>query len=96
MNSSNSSDLDWARQQLVAIDDELRELPRDDFARRGALHAAADTFRDILRRGHAGALAAAREQWHARAGHKGGHTVDVAALEGWVRSMMTGPGTGPG
>jgi hypothetical protein len=81
------ADADWARQQLVAIDDQLRAVARDDFARRHALQAAADTFRTILRNGHADELAAARAEWHARAGHKGEHQVDIEALEGFASTI---------
>jgi len=80
-------DLDWARQQLVAIDDELRAVDRDNFARRHALQVAGDTFRTVLRRGHADALAAARAEWNARAGHKGEHEVDIEALDGFASTI---------
>jgi len=91
---TETTDLDWARHQLVAIDDELRAVERDDFARRHALQCTADTFRAILRDGHADELAAARSAWTSRAGRKGEHEVDTAVLEGFVAGMKAGPGTG--
>lgn len=85
-------ELDWARRQLVAIDDQLRSVPSDDFARRHALHEAADAFRSVLRDGNYHAVRAAQRAWSERAGRKGTHEVDVATLEGLVRSMMPAEG----
>jgi hypothetical protein len=82
-------DLDWARRRLVAIDDELRVTPRDDFARRHALQAAGDTLRAVLRNGRADQIAAARAQWNDRAGRKGEHEIDTEALEGFASRIGT-------
>jgi hypothetical protein len=85
-------DLDWVRRQIVELDDAQRSLDADDLAERDRIHRLIDGLRVVLREGNAVAIDAARAQWSARAGRKGEHEIDVAALEGFVRSMMTGPG----
>lgn len=91
-NAEGELDLDWVRRQIVELDDARRALAPGDLVERDRLHRLIDGLRRVLRAGNAEAIHAAREGWSARAGRKGGHELDVAALEGFVRSMMTGPG----
>ena len=81
----NDEDLDWLRQRLMAIDDELRAASAEDLQLRFDLAVAADSCRAMLRSGNAEALAAARESWTERAANKGTHEQNQAALEAMAR-----------
>ena len=83
-----SPDLDWVRQQLVALDAAERALNRSDIAARDSVLRVADVLRKLLRAGNAKGLRHARDQWSARSGHKGEHEVDVDAIAGWAASMQ--------
>jgi len=91
---ANMSDLDWLRQRLVEIDDQRRALPDDDLEARFVLAQAADRCRAALRAGNHDAVAAARAAWSARAGRKGAHEQNVAALEAMARFMPGDEGAG--
>ncbi len=91
----NDEDLDWLRQRLMSIDDELRATSADDLQLRFELAVAADSCRSMLRSGNAEALAAARLSWTERAANKGTHDQNVAALEAMAR-FMPSEGGGPG
>ncbi len=86
-------DLDWLRERLVAIDDDLRATPTDDLTARFELASAADACRSMLRAGNAAAVAAARSSWTARAAHKETHEQNVAALEAISRFMPSEGGS---
>ena len=88
-------DVDWLRQRLVSIEDELRSVGADDLELRFELARAADVCRSVLRSGHAEQLADARASWAERAANKGQHEQNVAALEAMARFMpFEGGGTG--
>lgn len=90
--NDHQADLDWARVQLVWLDEAQRALPADDLAGRHAILQAIDDLRRMLRDGYADSIAAVRAQWTDRAGRKGGHEVDYEAIAGMVRSMMPSQG----
>lgn len=92
---AESDDVDWLRQRLVAIEDEIRATPPDELQTRFELATAGDQCRAMLRAGSADAVAAAREAWTARAANKGTHEQNVAVLEAIAR-FMPGEGGGPG
>lgn len=83
----DAEDLDWLRQRLVSIEDELRATSSEDLRGRYELASAADACRSMLRSGSADALAAARVLWTERAAHKDTHEQNVAALEAMARFM---------
>ena len=80
-------DLDWFRQRLVTIEEEIRTTPAHDLKTKHELAVEGDTCRGLLRSGNAKALNAARELWSERAANKGSHEQDVAGLEGRAQSM---------
>jgi hypothetical protein len=88
-------DLDWLRQRLVSIDEEIRLTAPDDLQTKFELACAADSCRSMLRSGNAEALAAARTSWNKRAANKGVHEQNLAALEAMAR-FMPSEGGGPG
>jgi len=92
---TDSDDLDWLRQRLAAIEEEIRATAPDEFQVRFELATAGDRCRSMLREGSADAMAAAREAWTARAANKGTHEQNVAVLEALARYMPT-EGGGPG
>lgn len=89
-----NSQPDQIRRRLVAIDDELRALPVDDFENKHRLSVEADGLRAQLRsldEGDSGVLA----QWADRAAKKSGHTADddVEAAKAAIPSPTDGGGT---
>ena len=84
---SHIQDLDWYRQRLAAIADEIRTTPADDLKAKHDLAVEGDTWRSLLRSGNAKELAKARKLWTERAANKGSHEQDVAGLEGRAQSM---------
>lgn len=89
--STQGDDLDWLRQRLVAIEEELRTTSPDDLQTRFDLATAGDRCRSMLRAGSSDALAAARLEWTARSARKGTHEQNTAVLEALARFM---PGEG--
>ena len=87
-----SDPLDELRERLVAIDDELRALPDDDFAGRAELRAEAGELRTLLRAGSAEEIDAARQRWSQRAGHKGSHQVDYETQQEVLKTQHAGFG----
>ena len=84
--------------ELLAQIGELRAradaLPSNEFATRFALEKQLDELRARLHELTAGELEAASDEWAERAGRKGEHEQNVAALEAMAR-MMPGEGGAP-
>ena len=64
------------RARLVELDDELRGLPSDAFARKHELLTEGDRHRKRLAELLQPELDAASDEWAERAGRKGTHSVD--------------------
>ena len=91
---NSTEDLDWLRQRLISIDEEIQATAPDDLQTRFDLARAADSCRAMLRSGNAEALAAARISWTERAATKGTHEQNLEALEAMAR-FMPSEGGGP-
>ena len=64
------------RRRLVEIDDEIRGLPADAFARKHQLSTEADRHRGLLAKLLKTELKDVGDKWAERAGHKGTHSVN--------------------
>ncbi len=73
---------DEIRRRLVEIDDEVRALATDEFARRHELLTESDRCRTALLAEVGDEVDAANKRWADRAGHKGEHEVDYEVLKG--------------
>ncbi len=85
---------DRLRQRLVAISDELRGLPGNDFAGKHRLNKEADTLRQQL--SDLGGDSETLRQWADRAARKSSHTVDddVEAARAGIISPNESGGSG--
>ena len=82
------------RARLVEIDDELRDVPDNSFARKHELNKEGDAKRDELRAILQPELDAASGEWAERAGRKGTHS--VAEDEKIAQAGLISPGEGGG
>ncbi|MGI9623055.1 MAG: hypothetical protein ACR2PK_09490 [Acidimicrobiales bacterium] len=64
------------RERLVELDDELRALPSDAFARKHELNTESDELRRQLAEQLGDDIDDANAGWAERAGHKGTHSVN--------------------
>ncbi len=83
---------DEIRKRLVEIDDEVRALDADEFARRHELLTESDRCRAALLAEVGDEIDAANKEWADRAGHKGEHEVDYEALKGQTISATPDSG----
>ncbi len=86
---------DELRRRLVEIDDELRELPGDDFERRHRLLSESDECRAALDAALGPVAREATREWAERAGHKGSHEVDYDVMKARIRAVIGGSGASP-
>lgn len=73
---------DELRKRLVELDDEISDLPADEFALRHELLTEADVCRRALLAEVGPEVDAANKEWADRAGRKGEHEVDYEVLKG--------------
>jgi len=89
MTERNPEDL---RRRLVEIDDELRELPSDAFARKHELNTEGDNNRKLLADALAPELRAIGDDWADRSARKASHTAnaDELAAKASMAKFLTG------
>jgi hypothetical protein len=85
MSEPTANDL---RKRLVDIDDEIRGLSDDAFARRHELLTESDACRNALFAEVGLDIDKANKEWADRAGHKGEHEVDYDVLKGLIISAV--------
>ena len=81
---------DWIRRRLVEIDDEVRSLPSDDFARKHALRSEGDRLRELLGQGVEADASQTLAQWADRAVRKASHSADEELEEAKARLTSSG------
>jgi hypothetical protein len=87
-----AGDPESLRARLVAIDDEMRQLPPDAFAQKYELLTEGDTHRKLLRELLVSDLDGASDSWSVRAGRKGAHSADDHAPV--AQATIVSPGEG--
>lgn len=87
--SDHDDSADGLRSRLVALDDEIRLLARDDFAGRRRLNVERDRLRGLLRERRTDADDNTTRAWAERAGRKGSHAEPTP--EG-ARAAIISPG----
>lgn len=91
---SDTDDPIVLRQRLAQIDDEIRSLPADDFARKYELSTEADRLRESLANEMTEDLEAVGREWAERAGRKGSHSLDTHQVKGAIVSPIESGGGG--
>lgn len=76
------------RRRLVEIDDQVRGLQPDAFARKHELLVEGDELRAMLREALKDELESIGHLWAERAGHKGSHYVDYEAKRAGIPSPI--------